>query len=231
MSGADQLPLPLPAAPRYGREDFLVGRPNEAAFAHIARWPRWLAPAAILIGPEGSGKSHLSAIFAAESHAVTLRGDHLVAAAVPELAARPALVIEDCDRFPPEEAAFFHLLNLARERGFFVVMTARVPPDRWGIRTPDLISRLRAQPLLELREPDDALLGALFVKHFADRQVMIDTPVVAYAMARIERSYAAVQALVAALDQLSLVLKRPITRALVAEVLGRETEQPDPEQP
>lgn len=225
MKDFGQLPLPLGATPRYGREDFLVGKPNEAAFAYIERWPRWLAPAAILAGPEGSGKSHLAAIFALGSGARTLRGDHLRRDEVPDLARCPALVLEDCDRFPPDEVALFHLLNLARETGHFLVMTARLPPDRWGIRTPDLLSRLRLAPLLELAEPDDVLLGALFVKHFSDRQLAVDASVVTYAMARIERSYAAVQALVAALDRESLVRKKPVTRALVAEILGDRMEE------
>jgi chromosomal replication initiation ATPase DnaA len=221
-----QLPLPLGSAPRFGREDFLVGKPNEAAFAHIERWPRWLAPAAILAGPEGSGKSHLAAIFALASGANQLRADHLDVDEVPVLARGQALVLEDCDRFPPDEVALFHLLNLARETGLFIVMTARQPPDAWGIRTPDLLSRLRLQPLLRLDEPDDALLGALFVKHFADRQISVEASVVSYAMARIERSYAAVQSLVARLDRESLVRKKPVTRALVADALG-EVREPD----
>lgn len=224
MKGTGQLPLPLDAVPRFGIEDFLTGRPNEAAFAYIARWPRWLAPAAVLSGPEGSGKSHLAAIFAAQAEAAIIRADHLRHGDVPELARRKALVLEDCDRFPPDEVALFHLLNLARETGQFIVMTARKPPDFWGIRTPDLLSRLRLQPLLELHEPDDALLGALFVKHFADRQIAVEATVVAYAMARIERSYAAVGALVAALDTASLIRKKPVTRALVAEILGDEAD-------
>lgn len=228
MKSYGQLPLPLGATPRYGREDFLVGKPNEAAFAYVERWPRWLAPAAIVSGPEGSGKSHLAAIFARMSDARTLRADHLIMDEVPEVAQSPALVLEDCDRFPPDEVALFHLLNLARETGHFVVMTARVPPDRWGIRTPDLLSRLRLAPLLQLAEPDDALLGALFVKHFSDLQLSVDASVVTYAMARIERSYAAVQALVAALDRESLVRKKPVTRALVAEILGERI--PDEEE-
>lgn len=220
MTYSGQLPLPLGATPRYGREDFLVGRPNEAAFAYIERWPRWLAPAAVLAGPEGSGKTHLAAIFAQISEARTLRADHLDRDQVPELSRIRALVLEDCDRFPPDEVALFHLLNLARETGHSLVMTARLPPDLWGIRTPDLLSRLRLAPLLRLSEPDDALLGALFIKHFADLQLSVDASVVTYAMARIERSYAAVQALVSALDRESLVRKKPVSRALVAAVLG-----------
>lgn len=220
MKEPGQLPLPLSSSPRFGREDFLVGRANEAAFAYIERWPRWLAPAAVITGPEGSGKTHLAAIFASTAHATLMRADHLDRDAVPVLAKGRALVLEDCDRFPPDEVALFHLINLARETGLFIVMTARLAPDLWGIRTPDLLSRLRLQPLLELHEPDDALLAALFVKHFSDRQISVETHVVTFAMARIERSYAAVQDLVAALDRQSLIRKKPVTRALVAEILG-----------
>lgn len=224
MTRDNQLLLPFDLVPSYGREDFLVGKPNEAAFDYIARYPRWLAPAALIIGPEGSGKSHLAAIFAAESGAQTIRGDHLVFDEVPQHAKSGALVIEDADRFPPDERALFHLINLARETGLFLVITARRPPEEWNLATPDLLSRLRAQPRLSLGEPDETMLGALFVKLFADRQVAVEANVVAYAMARIGRSYRSVLALVAALDRLSLARKRPITRALVAEALGEVPE-------
>ncbi|CAN1566250.1 DnaA ATPase involved in DNA replication initiation [Rhabdaerophilaceae bacterium] len=215
-----QLLLPFESVPAYGREDFLVGKPNEAAFSYIDRFPRWLAPAALLVGPEGSGKSHLAAIFAQAAQALTLRGDHLTCDDVPALSRQNGLVIEDCDQFSPDERALFHLINLARETGVLIVLTARTPPEAWSITTPDLLSRLRAQPRLALGMPDEALLGALFVKLFADRQITIEAPVVAYSLARIERSYRAVSVLVRSLDQLSLARKRPITRALVAEVLG-----------
>ena len=220
MSREDQFLLPLPAAPRFGREDFLVGPANEAAFAHIERWPRWLSPAAVIVGPKGSGKTHLATIFLQESGARLLRADHLTPADVPHIAHLRALVLEDADRFPTNEVALFHLLNLARETGLSLILTARVPPDQWGIQTPDLLSRLRAQPLLPLSEPEDSLLAGLFVKHFADRQIHVEAHVVSYALARIERSYAAVQALVAALDHQSLLRKKPVSRAMVAEILG-----------
>lgn len=223
-----QLPLPLDSLPRYGREDFLVGKPNEAAFAYLERWPRWLAPAALLIGPEGSGKTHLAAIFAEQSEAQVMRADRLTREAVPLLVQARALVLEDADRFPPEEAALFHLLNLARETGVFVIITARQAPDHWGVKTPDLLSRLRREPRLELHEPDDALLGALFLKHFADRQIALDAAVARFALARTERSYAGVQNLVASLDRESLIRKKPVTRGLVTEVLGEGEAVDDP---
>lgn len=227
MTRDSQLLLPFDLVPSYGREDFLVGKPNEAAFSYIARYPRWLAPAALIIGPEGSGKSHLAAIFAVESGARTMRGDHLAFDDVPQLAKSGALVIEDADQFPPDERALFHLINLARETGLLLVITARKPPEDWGLSTPDLLSRLRAQPRLALGEPDEAMLGALLVKLFADRQVVVEANVVSYAMARIGRSYRSVLALVATLDRLSLARKRPITRALVAEALGEVPDDDD----
>jgi chromosomal replication initiation ATPase DnaA len=218
---SEQLLLPLGSVPRFGREDFLIGKANEAAFAYMDRWPRWLAPAAVLIGPMGAGKSHLCAIFTQIAQARMMRADHLTRDDVPILAQGRAVVLEDCDRFAPDEVALFHLLNLARETGVFVVLSARQAPDSWGVKTPDLLSRLRLAPLLALAEPDDGLLGALLVKLFADKQVKIETNVITYAMARIERSYGAVNALVEALDRQSLVQKKPISRAMVAQALGQ----------
>jgi chromosomal replication initiation ATPase DnaA len=220
MSASGQLPLPFAVAPALGREDFLAGKANEAALAQIERWPRWLSQAAVLVGPEGSGKSHLAAIFAQTSGAHVLRTDHLTFADVPSHAIARALVLEDADRFHPDERALFHLMNLARESGMSLLLTARSAPDHWGIATPDLLSRLRAQPLQVLAEPDDQLLSALMVKLFADRQLTVSPEAVSYALARIDRSYRAVQIFVARVDQETLIRKGSPTRRLLASVLG-----------
>src|SRR5207302_9296014 len=118
-----------------------------------------------------------------------------------------------------EEAALFHLLNLAREEGAFVLLTSRSSPVGWPVRVPDLASRLRALPVAELGPPDDALLRAVLVKLFADRQLAIDESLAGYLAARIERSVRAARAAVAALDQASLRLQRPVNRALAAATL------------
>ena len=118
-----------------------------------------------------------------------------------------------------DETAMFHLLNLAREEGAYVLLTARTAPPTWAIRTPDLASRLKAVPVVALAPPDDALLRALLVKLFADRQLAVDEPLVGYVATRIGRSFADARAAVATLDQEAMRLKRPLTRALAAEVL------------
>jgi chromosomal replication initiation ATPase DnaA len=129
-------------------------------------------------------------------------------------------VIEDLDRPDRDEAALFHLLNLARERQAFVLVTGAGPLDGWGLRTPDLLSRLRLAPSLSLEPPDDPLLKAVLVKLFVDRQLVVDTTVVDYIAVRIERSLARAAALVAALDREALSRGRRVSRPIAAEVLG-----------
>lgn len=214
-----QLALDLPVETRLDAEDFLVSPSNEAAYAALEAWPDWPDSVMLLIGPPGSGKTHCAAIWAARAHAWTLPRARLRSEDVPRLVSAGALVIEDCDRSAEHEDAFFHLLNVARERAAPVLLTARTPPSDWGIRTPDLLSRLRLAPSVALGEPDDALLRAVLVKMFIERQIVVDTSVVEFLCARLERSIDAVREVVDALDRVGLERGRRITRPLAAEVL------------
>ena len=128
-------------------------------------------------------------------------------------------MLEDVRPGALDEAALFHLLNLAGEEGAFILLTSRMPPVGWTVRLPDLASRLRALPVTELGVPDDALLRAVLIKLFADRQLAVDESLVSYVVTRIERSIAAARVAVATLDQASLGLQRPVNRALAAAVL------------
>jgi len=222
--GPKQLAFDLSLDPRFGREDFLVSPSNERAYALIERWPDWPDVILLLVGPRGSGKSHLAAIWAANAHAWTVDAFEVSGPRVPHLVSNGALVIEDADGPDRDEAALFHLLNLARERGASVLLTAAAPPDRWDLRTPDLISRLRLAPSASLDPPDDALLRAVLVKLFVDRQLVVDTTVVDYVALRIERSLARAAEVVAALDREALSRGRRITRPMAAEVLGGAAE-------
>ncbi|HEX8663197.1 MAG TPA: hypothetical protein VF744_04125 [Beijerinckiaceae bacterium] len=215
-----QLTLDLPLDPRFGREDFLVSPSNERAYGLIERWPDWPDTVLLLEGPKGSGKSHLASIWATEAHGWTVDAFEVTMERVPHLISNGALVIEDLDRGGADEPALFHLLNLARERGAFVVLTTSAPVAELHIRTPDLKSRLRLAPSVSLDSPDDALLRAVLVKLFVDRQLVVDTTVVDFLALRIERSLAAAAETVAALDREALSRGRRITRPMAAELLA-----------
>ena len=213
-----QLVLALPHAESFAREDFLAGPSNAAALTLIERWPDWPAPVMALIGPEGSGKSHLASIWAAMSGARVLSARLLGETDLPAAFATGALVVEDLAPQGFDERALFHLLNLAREEGAFVLITGRVAPASLKVEIRDLASRLRSVPVVTLEPPDDDLLRAVIVKLAADRQIALDQGLVTYLANRIERSLAAARAAVTTLDQEAMRRHRPVTRALAAEL-------------
>ena len=214
-----QLALTLPHAESHAREDFLAGPSNEAALAMIESWPAWPSPVLMLVGEAGAGKSHLASIWAERSGARAIASRNLAVGGVPAALATGALVIEDIDPAAVDQHALFHLLNLAREQGADVLLTARTMPAGWTLSVRDLASRLRAVPVARLLAPDEDLLRALLIKFCTDRQMVVDETVLSYLLPRIERSFLAARQTVEALDAEALRLGRPITRALAAEVL------------
>ncbi|HTV28098.1 MAG TPA: DnaA/Hda family protein [Xanthobacteraceae bacterium] len=212
-----QLALALDHAESYAREDFLSGPCNAAALALIDGWPDWPANTVALVGPEGSGKSHLAATWTVAAGARVISGRALTPSDLLPSLATGALVVEEAAA--ADERSLFHLINLAREQEAFLLFTARTPPSTWPILLPDLMSRLRAIPVVTLQAPDDALLRAVIVKIAADRQLDLDESTVTYLSTHIERSFAAARAAVIALDDEALQRGRPPTRALAAEML------------
>ena len=213
-----QLALALDHAEKLSREDFLPGPPNDAALAMIERWPDWPARTIAITGPEGSGKSHLAAIWAQMSGARVVSARALQTATLPEAVATGALVLENCGEGALDERALFHLLNLVGEQQGHLLMTGRSVPALWDAALPDLASRLRAVPAIAMAMPDDALLRAVMVKLFADRQLAVDESLVSYLLTRVGRSFAAIQVAVQTLDREALQRKRPVNRALASEL-------------
>jgi chromosomal replication initiation ATPase DnaA len=220
MPEPKQLPLELPVEARLEAEDFLVSPSNETAYALIEAWPNWPHRIVRLVGPEGAGKSHLAAMWARRAHAWTTPAFEISEARVPHLASGGALVIEDCDSRDLDEHALFHLVNAVQGRSGYAVLTARSGPEQWGLKTPDLLSRLRQSPGVEIGAPDDALLRVVLVKLFIDRQLVVDTSVVDFIALHIERSLATARQVVAALDREALASGRRISRGMAAAIIG-----------
>lgn len=216
-----QLSFDLPARPALGRDDFFVSPANAEALATVEDWRDWPGGKLVLVGPKGAGKTHLAHVWAALSGARIVAAAELAAADIPALAARP-VAVEDADRIAQDgaaEAALFHLHNLALAERRALLVTGRDAPGRWGLGLPDLESRLQAAGIVRLAAPDDALLSALLAKLFADRQLSPSPETITYLTRRIDRSFAAAARIVAKLDRAALAGKRPVTRALAAEVL------------
>lgn len=222
-SRVSQFPLPFDARASLGGDDFLVSPCNAAAVAWIDRWPDWPGPALAIAGARASGKTHLAAVFAARCRARTVDIVQLREDAVGDLAAAGvAIVIDDADAVAGNdvaERALFHLFNALAGTKVRLLLTGNAPPARWGVGLRDLASRLAALPVAEIGVPDDTLMAALLVKLFADRQVQVGADVVAYMVTRMERSFIAARALVAAIDARALAERRAITVPLARETL------------
>jgi chromosomal replication initiation ATPase DnaA len=227
-----QLPLRLEHRPALGRADFLVSVSNVDAVRLVTAWRGWPGRRLALVGSARAGKTHLAHVWMHEAGALRVPAASLEGAAAEALARHGRVAVEDVDALavldPPRrragEQALFHLLNLAAAEGGWLLLTGREAPARWPIRMPDLASRLAALPVARLALPDDMLLSSLMFKLFADRQLQVAPEVVKFLVRRIERSFAAVESAVEALDRRSLSLKRPVTRAMAAEYLAEAVE-------
>lgn len=222
MPRQDPLPLPRAKAEALTRADFFESPANATALAAIEGWQGWPEGKLVLAGPEGAGKSHLTRIWADLAQAALIAPDDLARADLPALAAKGAVALDDAEGVagdPGAERALFHLHNLITQRRGFLLLAAREPAPRWPVRLPDLASRLAAIPLARLEPPDEALLSMVLVKLFADRQLAVAPPTVAYLARHLPRSLAAARRAVAQLDSRALETRRGITRALAIEVL------------
>lgn len=224
MKRPEQFTLPLPQArpAATGRADFFVSAANAEALAAVEGWRAWPQGKLVLTGPAGAGKSHLARIWAVEAGAALLPATDLVATDLPALAAHARVALDDAHSVAGDaaaERALFHLHNMLAVAGGHLLLTAPEAPNRWHVALPDLASRLQATPVARLERPDDALLSAVLVKLFADRQLHVAPAVIAYLATRIDRSLADAARVVAAIDSRSLTTHREITRAFAAEVL------------
>ncbi|MDX2158188.1 MAG: DnaA/Hda family protein [Hyphomicrobiaceae bacterium] len=220
LAAPRQLVLDLGHRTAFGAEDFLLGHSNAAAVALVDAWPDWPGAAALVVGPPRSGKTHLAHVWQHRTGAGILAATELNETAVTRLLPGASIVVEDIDLGFASEAALFHLMNLAREHRGSLLMTSTVPAGELSVALPDLRSRLRAAVMVEIAPPDDGLLAAVLVKHFTDRQLLVDPQVISWLVAHMERTMAAAAAVVAGIDRLALATRRKVTRTLAAEALA-----------
>jgi chromosomal replication initiation ATPase DnaA len=212
-----QLVFELPHRQCWDETDFFITSRNQHALRLVTAWPDWHAPAAVIFGPPQSGKTYLANIWRNRANGEFIETSKLVEHMW--TAPYAPLIIEDVDTSAFCETALFHHLNLAREHGSFILLTAQTPPGQWEISLPDLRSRIRSYPAAEIQPPDEEHLAGLLLKHFSDRQIEVAPDVISYLVTRIERSMAAAQTVAEQLDKLALAEQKKVTRAFAAKVL------------
>jgi len=213
-----QLRLKLDRTETFRREDFVVSASNAEAVKAIDAWPNWHGGRLALIGPEGSGKSHLAAAWAARVGAAVIAPRSKVD--LNALQGRPVLY-EDADRSQRGEM-LFHLMNMADHGGGGLLLTGRTPPTSWPANLPDLRSRLNALTVAQITEPDDAILESILRKFFRERNIRPAEDVFPYLLRRIERSAPKALEVVRRLDEAADAEGRAVSRALARQILEAE---------
>lgn len=193
-----QIGLPFEWQAQVDPGQFLIGEANRLAFRHIEQWRDWPIPISVLTGPRFSGKSLLGRYFAELSGGT---------------------VVDEANRQPND--VLFHAWNIARDSGVPLLLIASEAPGQWTVPLPDLRSRLAAAPHVRIAEPDDALVRALIETGLARAGSAYSADLPEWLALRVERSYAAVAALLVELNRLSLASSRKISIAIAKEALQK----------
>ncbi len=191
-----QIALPLGAGQGAGPSRIVVGNANAAVLDAFDQSDNWPFRAAVLFGPPRSGKSLLARWFAEAGNRE---------------------VVDNAEAI--DETALFHHWNRAQEQHSTLLIIANCNEKAWSITLPDLASRMGAALHLSIAAPDDAMLADLIAIHAEQRGLVLGEGAAAYLIPRCTRSFAAIEALVAAIDRISLERKQPATQIIWRDAL------------
>ncbi|WP_455478295.1 DnaA regulatory inactivator HdaA [Bartonella sp. B10] len=221
-----QLPLNFSYKSAFQFDDLIITESNRMAFKLIDHWPNWILPVAVLVGKEGSGKTHFSNVWAQKADALIIHRNK-INQAIAVASSGKSFLIEDIDAGKISEIDLFHFINSIKQANLnacqsTLLITARTVPSSWNIQLNDLRSRLNSVMLVTIDQPDDALLTAVAFKLFSDKQITVHPDIIYYLINRCERSLFSLKRIIDSIDQLALQRKSKITRAVVGEVLNME---------
>ncbi len=218
---ARQLRLELRRPTSYRREDFIISPSNFAVVQALDAWPNWHAGCLALVGPAGSGKSHLARAWARSAGAVRLIAGADQPLSLAQLQDGRPVLIENADQGVADDM-LFHLINRAGAEGCGLLLTSRTPPTTWAASLPDLRSRLNGLTVAALGEPDDIILEGVLRKLFRERNIRPSEELIAYLLIRIHRSVPYAKWLVERMDELADAEQKPVGRTLARQILDSE---------
>ena len=190
------------------RAALVVSASNAGAIEMLDAWKVSDEAALVICGPNGSGKTHLLQMLTREAAAA---GEEIIAVDDIHLAAEPGDILA--------------LFERARGESRRIVFAGRGGPSDWANGLKDLETRLNAAARISMQEPDEALLRAVILKLFRDRQLKAAPTIVEFALRRLPKTFAAAQAFVGALDAASIEKAAPIGLKLAREVVANLSEE------
>ena len=215
-----QIPLDLGLTPPMRLGNLLVSSCNHQVITLLLDWKNWSVPVVAIYGPRRSGKTHIARAWQEHSAAIWLESWEVNENKVRDFANginRP-VVVDNAD-LVVDEPLFLHLYNIIRAQNQILLLTAASAPAHWGLRLPDLASRLMSAFALKLEKPDDEMIEKMLMQYFINQQMVVSSDVIAFLLPRIERNFAYLDRLFQRINQGSLAAKRKITIPFLKEVL------------
>ncbi len=203
MSASDipsQIALPLAGHLSTNAQRIVIGNANAAVIEALQTPERWPFHVAVLAGPTRSGKSLIGRWVRTHIGAERLE------------------VIDNAET--RDETDLFHRWNAVQQGGLreggalLLIANADEEHGGWRIALPDLASRIGGSLRLAIQAPDDDMAGELILAHAEQRALSLPEGAADYLVPRTTRSFAAIEALVAAIDRISLERQTPATMSV-----------------
>lgn len=219
----EQLTIKMPQKYFFGREDFMVTKSNLEALAFIDEFIKSKQRIGLIVGPPGSGKSHLIKIFMNSiktrlSKIINFPNNNLFN----EFEKNEYIIIEDIHsiniKFSEED--LLHAINISKETNKSLIMTSRIPISRFEIKLTDLRSRLESISVANIEEPDDELMKSIILKMLRDRQLIVNPTIIEFLMKRLERTYLEINRTIDLIDKYALEKGKKVSISLIREILN-----------
>ena len=218
MNKLNQTLLKFELEQNFTYDDFFVSKCNYFAFSLIESWPKWEKNILNIYGEKFCGKSHLSEIFKRKHKAIIIKNDEINNNFFNKIRYYENIILDNLE-FLSDEKTLYSIFNFVEQYNKYLIINSIDSINSIEFTLPDLKSRLKNCIFAKIDKPDDDMIFALVLKHFADRQIKIEKKIIEYITKRIERSYGKIFDFIYKVDQFSLINKRPIDYKSIKKIL------------
>ena len=213
---------------KFRSKDFFVSKNNFNAFNLIEKWPNWENKFVYVYGPKNCGKTTISRIWSEKSKAKFLNKKKILNLMNNDKnfkeIAESNWVFDNIDKVIEEnknsfEESILNFINILSLKKSFFFMTGEKPPRFIASKLQDLISRLSATLVIEVKEPNQELLMKIIKKYLKDRNISLKEKYVDFIINRIERTYSSALNISKLIDNKSLEKKSNISHKFLADLL------------